>query len=83
MNCTPFVASFFRSTINSRWTQYKYCHKSATLILWFWFKTFFWKNLENSQASIDNIKVSLDKTPNTNWKKSKIGHLIYNIFNLS
>ena len=55
MNCTPFAASFFRGTISLRWAQYKRCHQSTTPITWSKFKTFFRKDLGNSQAFIDNI----------------------------
>ena len=55
MNCTPFTASFLRSTISLRWAQYKRRYQSVTLITWSEFKTFFRKDLGNFQAFIDNI----------------------------
>ena len=55
MNRTPFAASFFRGTISLRWAQHKRHHQGATPITWSEFKTFFRKDLGNSQAFINNI----------------------------
>ena len=55
INRTPFAALFLRETISFRWAQHKCRYQSAILITWSKFKTFLWKNLENSQAFIDNI----------------------------
>ena len=55
MNRPPFAALFFRGSISIRWAQHKRHHKSATLITWSDFKTFFQKDLGSSQAFIDNI----------------------------
>ena len=56
MNCTPFAASFFCSTISLRWAQHKRHHQSITLIMWLDFKIFFRKDLGDSQIFIDNIR---------------------------
>ena len=55
MNRTPFAASFLRGTISLRWAQHKRRHQGATPITWSKFKTFFRKDLGNSQTFIDNI----------------------------
>ena len=55
MNCTPFAASFLCGTISLRWAQHKRRYQGATPITWSEFKTFLRKDLENSQAFIDNI----------------------------
>ena len=55
MNCILFTASFLCSTISLRWAQHKCRYQSTTSITWSKFKTFLRKNLENSQAFIDNI----------------------------
>ena len=55
MNHTPFAASFLHGTISLKWAQHKRRHQSAILIIWSEFKTFFRKDLGNSQAFINNI----------------------------
>ena len=55
MNCTAFVALFFRSSMNIRCAQYKHRYKSATPITWSIFKAFFQKDLGSSQTFIDSI----------------------------
>ena len=55
MNRTLFAVSFLHSIITLRWTQHKRSHQSATPITLSEFKSFFRKNLENSQAFINNI----------------------------
>ena len=55
MNCTPFAASFLRSSISFRWAQHKRRHESATPITCSEFKAFLQKDLGSSQAFIDSI----------------------------
>ena len=61
MNRISFTASFFCGTISLRWAQHKRRHQSAIPITWSEFKTFFQKDLGNSQAFIDNIWISFRK----------------------
>ena len=55
MNHIPFATPFLYSFISIRWAQYKRRYKNATLITWFDFKTFLWKDLRSSQAFINSI----------------------------
>ena len=55
INRILFATSFFHGTIRLRGAQHKRCHQNATPITWSEFKTFFQKDLRNSQAFINNI----------------------------
>ena len=61
-NRTLFAASFLRTNIDVRWTQYKRRHRGEELtpITWIEFKAFLQKNLGESKSFIDSI-----------WKKLK------------
>ena len=55
MNYTPFAVTFLRSTVSHKWAKHKHCHKSATLITWPEFKTFFQKDYGDPQTFVDSI----------------------------
>ena len=58
-NHTPFVASFFRDGISTRWTKYKRRHTQEkepdVIIPWEEFKAFFYKNCGNSRTFVKGI----------------------------